>query len=138
MEIKKFIYFCGIKTIVLFFLFISGCTTGNCRSQIVKKEQAGGVLPLKENKLIPIPGLSERVKVYKPDGTLQCAQGKKIPLDEMVKQLGDIKVYNSFSDNDGMMRIQLCGSPTGNSNVYEIDRENLKRAVSLGFKEWLR
>ncbi len=35
-----------------------------------------------------------------------------------------------------MMRIQVCGAPTGNSNVYEIDRKDLEAALKVGFKEW--
>ena len=78
----------------------------------------------------------DHVKVYKADGTLQCGQGKKISISDMQKDLKDIKVYSSENKNDGMMRIQLCGSPTGNANVYEIDRKDLEAALKLGFKEW--
>lgn len=132
MGLRKFVFFCGVM------LFVFGCATGNCRSEKMKQEKKEGPMPPKDNKLIPETSLSERVKVFKYDGTLQCAQGKKIDLNVMQKDLKDIKVYNSFSDNDGMMRVQLCGSLTGNANVYEIDRENLKKALSLGFKEWLK
>jgi hypothetical protein len=132
MESKKFIFICGV------ILLTFGCTTGNCRSQKIKQEQAEGPTPVKENKLIPPPSVSERVKVYKLDGSLQCAQGKRVELKDMQNDLKDIKVYKSFSENDGMMRIQMCGAPTGNANVYEIDRENLKAALALGFKEWLK
>ncbi len=78
----------------------------------------------------------DRVKVYKPDGSLQCGQGKAVPVPEMQKELKDFKVYSSYNKNDGMMRIQVCGSPTGNANIYEIDRSKLEAAVKLGFKEW--
>lgn len=78
----------------------------------------------------------DRVKVYKADGSLQCGQGKALPTAEMQKQLKDIKVYSSANKNDGMMRIQVCGSPTGNANIYEIDRKDLEAAIKLGFKEW--
>lgn len=91
----------------------------------------------------PTPGAAmkpesklDRVKVYKADGSLQCGQGKTIPLAEMQKDLGGLKVHSSFNKNDGMMRIQVCGSPTGNCNVYEIDRKNLEAALKKGFKEW--
>jgi hypothetical protein len=69
---------------------------------------------------------------------LQCGQGKAIPAQEMQKELElkKIKVHSSFTKNDGMMRIQVCGAATGSSNVYEIDRKNLEAAVYLGFKEW--
>lgn len=80
---------------------------------------------------------TERIKVYKPDGSLQCGQGKAIPVKDMESELKGIKVYSSSNQNDGKMRIQLCGSPTGNSNVYEIDRKDLDAALKLGFKEWL-
>lgn len=115
-----------------------GCTTGNCRSHKIKQEQAGDAMPIKENKLLPPPSISERVKVYKADGTLQCAQGSRIDIKEMQKEFKDIPVYKSFSDNDGMLRIQMCGAPTGNSHIFEIDRDNLSKALALGFKEWTR
>ncbi|MCK6599984.1 MAG: hypothetical protein L6Q37_16585, partial [Bdellovibrionaceae bacterium] len=79
-------------------LFVFGCATGNCRSEKMKQEKKEGPMPPKDNKLIPETSLSERVKVFKYDGTLQCAQGKKIDLNVMQKDLKDIKVYNSFSD----------------------------------------
>ncbi len=119
-------------------LFNLSCSLGNCRSHKIEKEQIEGPMPVKENKLIPPTSISERVKVFKLDGSLQCSRGKKITLSEMQNELKDIKVYSSFSENDGMMRIQLCGAPTGNGNIFEIDRSNLKKALSLGFKEWLK
>jgi hypothetical protein len=54
----------------------------------------------------------------------------------MQAQLGPMKVYSSGNRNDGMMRIQVCGAPTGNVNVYEIDRKDLAVAQKKGFKEW--
>lgn len=135
METKKLVFFCGLISVVFF-----GCTSGNCRSQQIKKEQMQGPAPIKDNKLLPEENQTNRVKVYKLDGTLQCSEGKKIEISEMEKELtkNNIKVYKSFSENDGMMRIQVCGSPTGNSNVYEINKENLKSAIELGFKQWSR
>ena len=76
------------------------------------------------------------IKIAKPDGSLQCNQGHKIPLEEMAKELAGIKIYNSWSKNDGMIRIQLCGSPTGQYNVYEVHQDNLTQALNLGFKSW--
>jgi len=109
-----------------------GCATGKCVNQttgpVAKAETPGGALK-PDSKL-------DHVKVYKPDGSLQCGQGKAIPVADMQKELKDIKVYSSSNQNDGMMRIQVCGSPTGNNNVYEIDRKNLEAAIKLGFKEW--
>lgn len=80
--------------------------------------------------------VGQRVKVYKPDGTLQCNQGKKIAIDKMEVELKGLKVYSKYNKNDGKMRIQLCGSPTGNAHVFEIDRTDLEEALKRGFKEW--
>lgn len=108
----------------------AGTTTGSAGASAgtpAKAPEKGTMKP--ESKL-------DRVKVFKADGSLQCGQGKAVPVSDMQKELGDIKVYSSANKNDGMMRIQVCGSPTGNSNVYEIDRKNLEAAVKKGFKEW--
>lgn len=77
------------------------------------------------------------VHVYKYDNSRQCGQGSKaISLEEMAKQLKNIKIISQSKKNDGMMRIQMCGAPTGEANVYEIDQKDLKKAVKLGFREW--
>lgn len=112
-------------------MFLSGCATGNCRTSASETAKAK---PSEAPVTTSAP--TSRVKVYKPDGSLQCGQGKQIPLAEMQKQLKGIQVYSSANKNDGMMRIQLCGSPTGNHNVYEIDRKDLEAALKVGFKEW--
>jgi hypothetical protein len=116
-----------------------GCATGKCLQQqalaasttapAAKPGASGGESMKPESKL-------ERVKVYKPDGSLQCGQGKAISAQDMQKDLKNIKVYSSATKSDGMMRIQVCGSPTGSSNVYEIDRKDLEAALKMGFKEW--
>ncbi len=78
----------------------------------------------------------KKIKIAKADGTLQCNQGQKISLEEMQKQLVDIQVFSSTTGNDGMMRIQMCGAPTGQYNVYEILEGDLDKAVNLGFVVW--
>lgn len=79
---------------------------------------------------------TDRVKVFKADGSLQCGQGKAIPVAEMQKQLKGITVFSAVNKMDGLMHIQACGTPTGQSNVYEIDRADLEKAKKLGFREW--
>ena len=111
---------------------LSGCTHGNCRANKKDVPATAGEVPVATKT-----AASDRVKVFKADGSLQCGQGKAIPVAEMQKQLKDIKVHSAVNKNDGMMRIQVCGSPTGNANVYEIDRKNLEAAIKLGFKEWI-
>ncbi|WP_415061191.1 hypothetical protein [Bdellovibrio sp.] len=110
---------------------LGACSHGNCRTQkMTDKATPGSEVPMTKS------AGTDRVKVYKADGSLQCGQGKMIPLVEMQKELKGIQVFSSVNKNDGMMRIQLCGSPTGNSNVYEIDRKDLEAALKAGFKEW--
>ncbi|MBL7542380.1 MAG: hypothetical protein JNL11_01120 [Bdellovibrionaceae bacterium] len=132
METKKFIFFCGLTLVFI------GCSTGNCRSQKIKSEQAGGPVTPKENKLLQDPSAADRVRVFKPNGSLQCGQGKSIDVATMSKDLKDIHIYKSSVENDGKIRIQMCGVPTGNVNVYEIDKTSLESALSFGFTEWIR
>lgn len=118
-------------------LFVLGaCSHGNCKTQ--KADKSIGVSATKSGEEMPMaPSLKvDRVKVYKEDGSLQCGQGKAVSIAEMQSQLKNIHVYSAENKNDGMMRIQLCGSPTGNNNVYEIDRKDLDAALKAGFKEW--
>lgn len=132
METKKFIFVCGI------IIALAGCSTGNCRSKQIQAEQAGPEVQPKENKLLPDPTVTERVRVFKANGSLQCSQGKSIDPATMAKELKDIPVYKSAMESDGKMRIQMCGAPTGNVNVFEIDKTNLDRALGFGFTEWIR
>lgn len=132
METKKFILLCGLV------LGLASCSTGNCRSQQIKAEQAGPEVQPKENKLLPDTAKNDRVQVFKANGSLQCGQGKSTDAASMAKELKEITVYKSTTENDGKMRIQVCGAPTGNVNVYEIDKTNLERALSFGFSEWIR
>lgn len=113
---------------------LAACSHGNCRGQANK--DAKTATPAVSEVAVTPSSSSNRVKVFKYDGSLQCGQGEKIAIATMQKELKDIKVFSSQNQNDGMMRIQLCGSPTGNANVYEIDRKDLEAALKLGFKEW--
>ena len=121
-----------MKNLLLLILTAAGlslvaCSHANCGAQ--KTTNKSGAVMDKTSS-------SDHVKVYKADGSLQCGQGKKISISDMQGDLKDIKVYSAENKNDGMMRIQLCGTPTGNANVYEIDRKDLEAALKLGFKEW--
>lgn len=103
---------------------VMGCSSTHCR---MKEFQA--LESQKEKKV-------KTVKIYRYDGTLQCGMGKRISIDDMQKELKEIPVLSSAHLNDGLMRIQLCGSPTGDANVYEIEETHLEKAKALGFREW--
>ena len=76
------------------------------------------------------------VLVSKPDGSLQCGMGKAISPEDMEKQLAGIKVISREKRPDGLMHVQVCGSPTGMLNVYEIPATSLKDAEAKGFKKF--
>ncbi len=99
-----------------------------------KKAQASAAAAV---QAAPIASQSQnRIKVFKYDGSLQCGMGKAVPIGEMAKELVGITIYSSENKPDGLMHIQLCGSPTGRANVYEIDQSQLEAAKKKGFKEW--
>lgn len=130
--------------ILLFFILcicLQACASRHCRT--LREEESAKKSEL-EKKPIPEempmnlikPSSADRVRVFKFDGSLQCGLGQAKSLSEMQKDLKGIQVFQSWKRHDGMMRIQLCGSPTGQSNVYEINRKDLEAAVKMGFKEW--
>lgn len=75
------------------------------------------------------------VFVFKADGSQQCGMGKAISVQDMEKELKGIRVFSREKKPDGLMHIQVCGSPTGIINVYEISVNDLSKAVELGFKK---
>lgn len=77
-----------------------------------------------------------KVRVYQSDGSRQCERrgGKSVETTE--RELAGIPVYHREKRSDGLMHIQVCGSPTGIINIYEIDSSNLKQAEERGFKRW--
>lgn len=77
-----------------------------------------------------------RVFVYKYDKSEQCNPGTGITLKAMARELKGIKIYSQENRHDGLSHIQVCGSSTGKTNVYEIGEEDLEKAKSKGFREW--
>ena len=122
--------------IIIFALAISACSTSQC----IRKEK---VPPMPNNsnvdKDLNITKSDKKAKttfIYKYDGSLQCGMGESIPLKEMAKQLDGINIYSQSKKNDGLMHIQVCGSNTGQINVYEIAEADLEKAIKKGFKSW--
>ncbi len=77
---------------------------------------------------------AEFVRVYKPDGSRQCEKKPGILLDTMERELAGIVVQGRDKRKDGLMHIQVCGSPSGMINVFEIKANFLKQAEQRGFK----
>ena len=135
----------------VFCLLTAACAQGNCRSQTSSSNAspnaapttaAGGASPATltaaqaEVQTNNTSNPQDRIRVFKYDGSLQCGMGAAIPLATMAKDLGDIKTFSSVNKSDGLMHMQMCGSPTGKANVYEIDSSQLPAAKKAGFREW--
>lgn len=63
------------------------------------------------------------MEVFKFDGTLQCGLGAEIPIEAMAAELEGLGAKPTAADKrpwPGNL-IQVCGAPTGQCNVYQID-----------------
>jgi hypothetical protein len=121
--------------LVLVLLFFASCSHQPCK---IEERAEASVTGEQKKTSSQQKDLSGRVFVYKADGSLQCGQGSRIAPEDMKKELGAIQVFSAENKSDGMMRIQVCGAPTGMVNVYEIDQKNLEAALKLGFKKWMK
>lgn len=120
-------------------MLVFSCSTRTCKpNENLTQNQTTPVAG--ETKISPTTAMSnsqiKKLKVYKPDGSIQCEQGSGKPAAEMAKELGDIKIFNTENKHDGLIRIQVCGQPTGQCNVYEISESDYPKAEKLGFKKW--
>jgi hypothetical protein len=109
-----------------FVLLTQACSSTHCRLQEAENMKKAS------EKVAAVP----TVRVFKYDGSLQCGMGKSIALEDMKLELKGIKIISAVHKNDGLMRIQLCGSPTGDANVFEISKDDLEKALALNFREW--
>jgi len=129
MDLLKSLSRSSLKNLWKSVFFATLCVVISCTSTHCRNKEFETLESQKEKK-------TKTVKVYRYDGTLQCGMGKRIALEEMQKDLKEIPVISSAHLNDGLMRIQLCGSPTGDANVFEIEEGHLEKAKTLGFREW--
>lgn len=124
-----------VVTVFLVSSCVLSCSTTQCKDhQNFKKTTS----TLSLEKTVSGVDQMNKIKVFKADGTLQCNQGQKVDLQEMAKELIGIQIFSSENKHDGLMRIQLCGKPTGHNNIYEINSADLPKAMALGFKKWIR
>ena len=113
--------------------YLSGCASGHCRGQENLTEAA----KLKwQDKETLEQQKNLKVRVYKPDGSLQCGMGQRLTPEVMSEQLSGVRVFSMKNQDDGFIHIQACGTPTGKINVYEISMADLEKASKAGFKEW--
>lgn len=74
------------------------------------------------------------IKVYKPRGSVQCAD-RGAPPGAMGRELTNagISVLSLACGNDGRIRPQLCGMPDGAINIFEIPASEINGALALSF-----
>ncbi len=130
MKFSKFL----VLSSVFLSVFTMGCSTTPCKIEdrpVTKTQEV-------EKSMTVAKDLTNKVRIYKPDGSQQCGTSPKTDVKQMQKELGLIQVFSAENKHDGLMRIQMCGHPTGNCNVFEILSSDLDAALKLGFKKWIR
>lgn len=124
----------GLIVAVLALLFTVGCSSKPCRGVNLKEPL------LKQSEVFNTEKKEDpsmfREWVYKYDGSKQCNMGKPLTPKQMRGQLSGIEVFKTLSKNDGLLHITVCGSPTGQANLYWIDKKDLKGAEERGFSVW--
>lgn len=86
------------------------------------------------------PGLAfalpDAVWVSRADGSVQCQpkSGKTLESSKEALERMGVKVLDARSESDGMMHMQVCGSPTGKIHRVQILRKDLSKAKKAGFK----
>ncbi len=75
------------------------------------------------------------VQIYQYSESLQCDVESGVSLADMNANLinAGIDVLESSEGHDGLFRIQLCGSETGEINIFTISAVDVPLAESLGF-----
>jgi hypothetical protein len=91
-------------------------------------------LPILVHAGYVLPG--DSLFVYKLDGTNHCETDNGVDVVAMKHELTDagITVISMRKGFDGREGIAVCGSPTGQINIYEISAPHLKMAQKIGFK----
>ncbi len=135
---------------------ISGCSSGQCsnipaRPTAEENKASTQTINMSENEkplievasaaavpapVVPAPKKEDTILIYKDSGEKQCGMGKTVPLDEAkaILEKKKILVYESHTQDDGLIHMQLCGSASGKIHVFSILKKNLKKAQTLGFK----
>lgn len=122
-----------ISCLSLVVLLAAACSNTHCR----RKSEVGTVVnPVAAEAPATKSNGDSRIFIYKYDGSQQCKGNTGISLEKMSEELKGIPILSQKKKKDGLMHIQVCGSPTGTANVYEISEKNLEKAEKAGFKKW--
>jgi hypothetical protein len=77
------------------------------------------------------------VWVTRPDGAQQCAPGSGQTLESGASELekAQVRIVHSQKGSDHKLHAQMCGIPSGKNNMFEIPKDDLPKALALGFHE---
>jgi len=112
------------------FFLMTACVSGHCRKATPPPTSVA-------DEKTADSDANAHIFVSKPDGSRQCQKGKGITVEKMQDELKGIQIFSAVKKQDGLMHVQLCGSPTGMHNLYEIATKDLPAAEKLKFKKWL-
>ena len=78
---------------------------------------------------------TETVWVSKSDGGMSCEKESGQTLEAVTAQfkIAGIHVLEAEKGTDGLMRVQMCGAPSGSQNRLKISRSDLTQAEGMGF-----
>ena len=85
-------------------VLLSSCSTTSCKIE----DRAVPATESNEKSMTTKKDLTNRIRVYKADGSQQCGTSKKIDLNTMQKELETIQVFSAENKHDGLMRIQIA------------------------------
>lgn len=119
------------------------CASQNCNN--IPSRPSNEAVKLTSNETEPEPAVKKKTAIpaeflttfiFVESGEKQCGTGKEKPIISFVKKLekNKINVRSSKSQDDGKMRAQVCGAPTGKIYVFEINKKDQSQALKLGFK----
>ena len=118
--------------VVLYLCVLAACADKPCReARRPELDRTGD--PENVASQQPLSRTPGRVWVSRPDGSLQCQNGSGKTVAESARDLAGVVVYKRETRLDGLMRVQLCGTPTGRLHVFEIDARRLREAERRGF-----
>src|SRR5690606_38560620 len=102
--------------IVALIATLTSCASGHCRKTTVPMKPTGPTTSSSTTE----PTQEGTEWIYKYDGSLQCSQGNETSLEQAAQQLEGIEILAQEKRTDTLMRVQVCGQPTGRANAFKI------------------
>lgn len=80
---------------------------------------------------------SERIWIVRSDGARSCGMEEGESIDQVTTELkkSGVTIFESRKASDGKMHAMVCGAPEGTLNAFMIPKEDLPKAIVLGFSK---